>query len=79
MDSLVSEGRTAKEPGSRQDEELLIVVYIYIYIYKMEYYSVIKKYIWVSPNEVDELRAYYTKWSKKEKDKYCVLMYVYGI
>ena len=28
MDSLVSEGRMAKEPRSRQDDELLIVVYI---------------------------------------------------
>ena len=45
----------------------------------MEYYSDIKKHIWVSPNKVDEPRAYYTKWSKKEKDKYCILTYAYGI
>ena len=28
-----------------------------------------KKYIWVSSNEVDEPRAYYTKWSQKESNK----------
>ena len=32
-----------------------------------------KESIWVSCNEVDEPRAYYTEWSKKEKDKYCIL------
>ena len=28
-----------------------------------------KECIWVSSNEVDELRAYYTKWSKSEREK----------
>ena len=27
------------------------------------------EHIWVSPNEVDELRAYYTEWSKSEREK----------
>ena len=50
----------------------------------MEYYSAIKKNfysffiffilgltqsIWVSPNEVDESRAYYTEWSKSERER----------
>ena len=36
----------------------------------MEYYSAIKKEcIWVSSNEVDEPRAYYTEWSKSEREK----------
>ena len=31
----------------------------------MEYYSAIKKeHIWVSSNDVDESRAYYTEWRK---------------
>ena len=34
---------------------------------------------WTELNEVDEPRAYCTEWSKKEKDKYCILMHVYGI
>ena len=38
-----------------------------------------KECIWTSSNEVDEPRAYYTEWSKKEKDKYRILMHLYGI
>ena len=47
----------------------------------MEYYSAIKKeYIWVSSNEVDEPGAYYTGWSKSERERqYCVLMHIYVI
>ena len=36
----------------------------------MEYYSATKKEcIWVSCNEVHELRAYYTEWSTSEREK----------
>ena len=28
-----------------------------------------KKYSWVSSNEVDKPKAYYTKWSKSEREK----------
>ena len=47
----------------------------------MEYYSAIKKEgIWVSSNEVDEAGAYYTEWSKSERERqYCILMHMYGI
>ena len=31
-----------------------------------------KECIWVSSNEVDETRAYYTQWSKSEKQGLCV-------
>ena len=35
----------------------------------MEYYSGIKKkHLWLSYNEVDETEAYYTGWSKPEKE-----------
>ena len=27
-----------------------------------------KEHIWVSDNEVDELRAYYTEWSNSERE-----------
>ena len=35
------------------------------------YYSVIKKkeHIWVSSNQVDKPRAYYTEWSKSESER----------
>ena len=36
-----------------------------------------KEGIWVSSNEVDETRTYYIKWSQKEKNKYCILTYIY--
>ena len=46
----------------------------------MEYYSaIIKEYIWISSNEVDETGAYYTEWSQKVKHQYSILMYIYGI
>ena len=39
-----------------------------------------KEHIWVSSNEVDETGAYYTgEVSQKEKHKYCISTYVYGI
>ena len=39
------------------------------YIYTMEYYSAIKRNIWVSFNEVDEPRTYYTEWSESERER----------
>ena len=40
------------------------------YIYTMEYYSFIKKeHIWVISSEAYEPRAYYTEWSKSEREK----------
>ena len=38
-----------------------------------------KEPICVRSDEVDEPRTCYTKWSKSEKDKYRILMHIYGI
>ena len=39
------------------------------YMYAMEYYSAVKKeHIWVRSNEVNEAGAYYTEWSKSERE-----------
>ena len=39
-----------------------------------------KEHIWVISNEADQSRAYYTEWSKWErKNKYPILMHIYGI
>ena len=38
-----------------------------------------KVLIWVSSNKVDEPKASYTEWSELEKDKYHILMHIYGI
>ena len=44
----------------------------------MEYYSAIKKEcIWVSCNEVDETGAYYTEWSKPERETPILYINVY--
>ena len=42
--------------------------------------SIKKEHIWVSSNEVDESRAIIqNEVSQKEKDKYHILMHIYGI
>ena len=47
----------------------LNILYILWYIYTMEYYSAIQRNaFWVSFNEVDEPRAYYTEWSKSKRE-----------
>ena len=38
-----------------------------------------EKHFWVSSNEVNEPRAYYTEWSKKEKHKYDIVIDTDGI
>ena len=48
------------------------------FIYTKEYYSAIKKeHIWVSSNEVGEPRAYYTEWSKSEREKQVLYINTY--
>ena len=47
-------------------------------IYTVEHHSGIKKeHIWLSPNEVDEPRAYYTDWSKSEGEKQILYINAY--
>ena len=41
---------------------------IVVHMYKGILLSHKEEYIWVSSNEVDEPRAYYTEWSKSEKE-----------
>ena len=39
-----------------------------------------EEHIWISSNEVDEPTAYFTEWSKSEKEKqYHILTHIYGI
>ena len=39
-----------------------------------------KEHIWVSSNEVDEPRAYYTEWNKSEREKQVLYINaLYGI
>ena len=61
---LFTIARTWKQPRCPSADEWIRKLW---YIYTMEYYSPIKKYIWMSSNEVDETGAYYTEWSKSER------------
>ena len=57
------------------DKEALINIYTGILLGHK------KEHTWVKVNEVDELRVYYTEWSKseREKSKYCILINISGI
>ena len=69
--------RTWKQPRCPSADEWIRKLW---YIYSMEYYSAIKKeFIWISSNEVDETGAHYTEVSQKDKDRYSILMHIYGI
>ena len=59
--------RTWKQPGCPLADKWIHKLW---YIDTMVYYSAIKKkeHIWVNSNEVDETGAYYTEWSKSEKE-----------
>ena len=50
-----------------------------VHIYNGILLSHKKEHIWVSSNEVDKPRAYYTEWSQKEKYKYHILTHIYEI
>ena len=56
--------------GRWMDKEVVVYIHngILLSLYK-------KERIWVSSNEVDEQ----SEVSQKEKDKYCILMHIYGI
>ena len=65
--ALFTIARTRKQPRCPLTDKWVRKLW---YIYTMEYYSAIKKEcIWVSPDEVDGPRAYYTEWSKSEREK----------
>ena len=50
------------------------MVHIYTYIHNVILFSHKKDHLWVISNEVNETRAYYTKWNKSEREnKYFIL------
>ena len=51
---------------------------VVVHIYNEILLSYEKEHIWVNCSKVDEYRAYYTEWSQKEKNKYHILMNIYG-
>ena len=52
---------------------------VVVHIYNEILLSHRKEHIWVSSNEGDEPRAYYTEWSQRKKNKYHILMHTCGI
>ena len=53
---------------------------VVVHIYNGILLSHKKEHIWVSSNEVDEPRTYIqSKVSQEEKNKFYILMYIYGI
>ena len=58
--ALFTIARTWKQPGCPSTDE---------WIKKLSYiYTAKKEHIWVSSDEVDEPRAYYTEWSQSERE-----------
>ena len=60
--------------GRQMDKEVVVHV-----VHNGILLSYTKECIWVSSNEVDEPRTYYTEWSKSEKHQYNISMHIYGI
>ena len=67
-----------KQPRCSLTDEWILKLW---YIYTMEYYSAIKKSTfesalksWMNLEPITHIEV-----SQKEKDKYCILMHVYGI
>ena len=63
---LFTIARTWKQPRCPLTEEWIRKLW---YIYTTENYSAIKRNSWISSNEVDEPRNYYTEWSKSERER----------
>ena len=45
----------------------------------MEYYSAIKSLNNAICSNMDGSRDYCTKWSKSDKDKYCMILFICGV
>ena len=65
--ALFTIARTWKQPGCPSTDKWIKML---CYIYTVEYYSARKRnHIWVSSDEVDEPRTYYTEWSESERER----------
>ena len=51
---------------------------VVVHIYNGILLSHKKECIWISSDEVDEPRTYYTEWSESEKERYHILMHISG-
>ena len=65
--ALLTIAKTWKQPRCPLTDEWIKEAVVHIYNGILLSHK--KECIWVSPNEVDEPRAYYTEWSKSEIEK----------
>ena len=75
---IVNIAKAWKQPRHPLTDECIKKMW---YIYTIEIFlSHKEERIWISSNEVDEPRAYFTEWSKSEKEKqYHILTHIYRI
>ena len=66
--ALFTRARTWKQPKWPSADRWMDKELWYIYIHNGILLSYNKEHIWVSSNELDEPRAYYTEWSKSERE-----------
>ena len=76
--ALLTTARTWKQPRCPSTDEWIKKLW---YIYTMEYYSAIKRDTfesvlmrWMNLEPITQSEV-----SQKEKDRYCILMHIYGI
>ena len=76
--ALFTIARTWRQPGSPSTDEWIKTAW---YIYTMEYYSAIKRNTFesVAMRWMNVEPIIHSEASQKEKDKYHILMYTYGI
>ena len=66
--ALFTISRTWKQPRCPSTDEWTIIEVV-IYIHNEILLSRKKEHLWVSSNEVDEPRTYYTEWSESERER----------
>ena len=59
------------------DKEAMVYMCVYTHIHNGILLNHKKEHVWVSSNEVDEPRAYYTDWSESEKEKQILYINTY--
>ena len=77
--ALFTMARTWKQPRCPSIDEWIKKLW---YIYTKEYYSAIKmECVWISSNEVNKPRTYYTEWSKSEREKQilCINTHIWNL
>ena len=65
------------EHGNNLDVHQQMDKEVLVHIHNGILFSHTKEHIWISSNEMDESRAYYTEWNKSEREKQILYISVY--